>query len=160
MLRVSGANHCPARQNSYMLRVLWGDSMPETKQENAKPFDPFEPFRGMRDAYLDAMSKTMIDAVNTEGYAQATGAMLDYYLSASAPFREALEKSMVQALQQLSLPSRQELAALAERFTNLEMRVDDLDAKLDRILNAITAIRQAQETQPQPKRERAAGNRR
>ncbi len=130
--------------------------MPETKDEN-KPFDPFEPFRGMRDAYLDAMSKTMIDAVNTENYAQATGAMLDYCLAASAPFREALEKSMVQALQQLSLPSRQEVAVLAERFTNLEMRVDDLDAKLDRILNLMTGLRAAQETEP-PKR--AAGHRR
>jgi hypothetical protein len=69
--------------------------MPETKDEKAKPFDPLDSFRGMRDAYLDAMSKTMIEAVNTEGYAQATGAMLDYYLTASAPFREALEKSML-----------------------------------------------------------------
>jgi polyhydroxyalkanoate synthesis regulator phasin len=134
--------------------------MPEAKEENAKQFDPFERFRGMRDAYLDAMSKTMVEAVNTDNYAQATGAMLDYYLSASAPFREAMEKSTAQALQQLSLPSRQELAALAERFTNLEMRVDDLDAKLDRILNVITAIRQAQETAPRPKPARVAGNRR
>lgn len=143
-----------------MLPVFRGESMPETKEENAKPFDPFEPFRGMRDAYLDAMSKTMIDAVNTEGYAQATGTMLDYFLTASAPFRDALEKSMVQALQQLSLPSRQELAALAERFTNLEMRADDLDAKLDSILNVMTAIRQAQETAPQPRRAGATRNHR
>ena len=128
--------------------------MPEIKDES-KPFDPFASFRGMRDAYLDAMSKTMIDAVNTESYAQASGAMLDYCLGASAPFREALEKSMVQALQQLSLPSRQELAALAERFTNLEMRVDDLDAKLDRILNVVTGLRQDQETE-QPGRAAAS----
>lgn len=139
-----------------MLRLLRGEFMAEIKEE-PKPFDPFEPFRGMRDAYLDAMSKSMIDAVNTESYAQASGAMLDYCLSASAPFREALEKSMVQALQQLSLPSRQELAALAERFTNLEMRMDDLDAKLDRVLSVMTGLRQGQETD-QPRR--AAGNRR
>jgi hypothetical protein len=107
--------------------------MGEGKEERAKSFDPYEPLRGMRDAYLDAMAKSMVEAVNTEGYAQATGAMLDNYLTASAPFREALEKSMVQALQQLSLPSRQEIAVLADRFTNLEMRLDDLDAKLDQI---------------------------
>lgn len=117
--------------------------MPETKEDGAKPFDPFEPFRGMRDAYLDAMSKVMIDAVNTEGYAQTTGAMLDYCLTASAPFREALEKAMTQALLQLSLPSRQEVAALAERFTNVEMRLDDLDAKMDRILKAVAAPKEA-----------------
>jgi hypothetical protein len=44
-----------------------------------------------------------------------------------------MEKSMLQVLQQLSLPSRQDFTALADRFTNLEMRLDDMDAKLDRI---------------------------
>ncbi len=133
--------------------------MAEPREENSKLFDPFEPFRGMRDAYLDAMSKTMIDAVNTESYAQATGAMLDYCLTASAPFRETLEKSMVQALQQLSLPSRQEVAALAERFTNVEMRLDDLDAKVDRLLNAISELKQAPRTGMPPKQTRPAAKR-
>ena len=108
----------------------------------------------MRDTYLDAMSKTMIEAVNTESYAQATGAMLDYCLSASAPFRDALDKSMVQALQQLSLPSRQEVAALAERFTNVEMRLDDLDAKIDRLFGAIATLKQEQDPGPEPKQAR------
>jgi hypothetical protein len=132
--------------------------MAEPTDENTRPFDPFESFRGVRDAYLDAMSKTMIDAVNTESYAQATGAMLDYYLRASAPFRETLEKSVAQALQQLSLPSRQEVAALAERFTNVEMRLDDLDAKMDRLLNAIAGMKQADAGQPS-KRTRPAPKR-
>jgi len=126
--------------------------MPETKDENKKAFDPFESFRGMRDAYLDAMSKTMVETVNTESYAQASGAMLDYCLSASAPFREALDKSMVQTLQQLSLPTRQEFATLAERFTNVEMRLDDLDAKLDQVLVAITTLKNERDAKPEPAR--------
>jgi hypothetical protein len=130
--------------------------MPETRGNGAKAFDPFEPFRGVRDAYLDAMSKAMIDAVNTENYAQATGAMLDYCLTASAPFREALDKAMVQALMQLSLPSRQEVAALAERFTHVEMRLDDLDAKADQILHAIAALSEARSAGKEPKQAPAA----
>jgi hypothetical protein len=126
--------------------------MPETKDENKKAFDPFESFRGMRDAYLDAMSKTMVETVNTESYAQASGAMLDYCLSASAPFREALDKSMAQTLQQLSLPTRQEFATLAERFTNVEMRLDDLDAKLDQVLAAITTLKNGRDAKPEPAR--------
>ena len=106
----------------------------------SKTFDPFEKLREMRDAYLDATSKTMIDAVNSEAYAQASGAMLENYLTASAPFRAALEKSMIQALEQLSLPSRQEVAVLAERFTNVEMRLDDIDARLDEIVKLCTSL--------------------
>ncbi len=102
--------------------------------QEATAVDPFEAFRKMRDTYVEGMSKVMIDAVNTEQYAQATGAMLNNYLTLSAPFREALDKAMIMALEQFSLPSRQQVTALAERFTDFEMRLDDLDAKLDRII--------------------------
>lgn len=115
--------------------------MAEVKTGDTRSYDPFEAFRGMRDAYLDSLSKAMIDVVNTEGYAQATGAMLDCYLSASAPFRDALEKTMLQTMQQLSLPSRQEVANLAERFTNVEMRLDDIQAKLDHLAGELAATR-------------------
>jgi hypothetical protein len=107
--------------------------MSEDQAEKPKPKDPTEMFRGMRDAYLDSMAKAMVDVVNTEGYAEATGAMLNNSLTMTAPFREAMEKSMQQVLQQLSLPSRQDIVALSERFTNQEMRLDDIDAKLDRM---------------------------
>ena len=119
------------------------------EQENSsKSFDPLESFRAVRDAWLDSMAKSMVDAVNTDAYAQATGSMLEGYLSAAAPMREAVDKSMTQALQQLSLPSRQELAALAERFTNVEMRLDDMDAKLDRIVEALGQLSPAREVAP------------
>jgi len=111
------------------------------ENENTKPVDPFESLRGMRDNYLDAMSKVMMNAVNSEEYAQATGAMLNSALVASAPFREALDKAMAAALQQSSMPSRQEVAALAGRFTNIEMRLDDMEAKLDRIIELCSAAR-------------------
>lgn len=124
--------------------------MAETK-DGERTYDPFEPFREMRDAYLESLSKTMIDVVNTEGYAQATGAMLNYYLTASSSFREALEKTMLQALQQLSLPSRQEVANLAERFTNVEMRLDDMDAKLDTLVKEIALLREPELTASQSK---------
>jgi len=107
--------------------------MSETQEKTSKTYDPFEPFRTIRDTYLDVMAKAMVEAVNSEAYAQATGTMLEGYLTAMAPFRETLDKSMLQTLQQLEMPSRQEVAALAERFTNVEMRLDDMDAKLDAI---------------------------
>ncbi|HEV2279249.1 MAG TPA: hypothetical protein VGS02_13790, partial [Acidobacteriaceae bacterium] len=73
--------------------------MSETQEKNSAAADPFEPFRAMRDSYLEAMAKSMVDAVNSEAYAQATGTMLESYMAAAAPFREAMDKSMKQALQ-------------------------------------------------------------
>lgn len=127
------------------------------KEQDAKPVDPFEALRGMRDAYLDSMSKVMVSAVNSEEYAQATGALLDGYLTLTAPAREALDKAMLQALEQFSLPSRQQVAVLAERLTNIEMRCDDMDAKLDQILEQLRSNPAAETAAPSPT-QRAGAN--
>jgi len=116
--------------------------------KGAKQFDPMEPWRGVRDVYLDAWAKTMVDMVNTEAYAQATGTILDTYLTVSTPFREAVEKAMLKTLEQLAMPSRADVVSIAERMTNIEMRLDDLDAKLDVIRNLITPARSASRSEP------------
>lgn len=107
--------------------------MADQQTTNAKDYDPVGAFREMRDNYLDAWAKAMVETVNTDAYAKASGMLLDTYLSASSPFREVLEKTMLQALQQLSMPSRADFVSLAERLTHIEMKVDDLDAGLERI---------------------------
>jgi len=108
--------------------------MADQARNDNKPFDPMEPWRGMRDAYLDTWAKTMVEMVNSEAYSQATGAMLDTYLTVSAPFREAVEKAMLKTLEQLAMPTRNDVISIAERMTNIEMRLDDLDAKIDTLL--------------------------
>jgi polyhydroxyalkanoic acid synthase PhaR subunit len=107
--------------------------------EDSNPFDPFEAWRKMQEANMDAWAKAMVQAVNAESYAKATGAMLDAYLAASGPFREAIEKTMRQAMQQLSIPTRDDFVSLAERMTNIELRLDDMDAKIDRIERLLMA---------------------
>src|SRR5437016_4712457 len=98
---------------------------------DTNPLDPFGTMRAMRDTYMDAWSKMMLDLVGSEEYANATGRMLDTYLSVSQPFRQALEATMTQVLAQLNMPTRGEITSLAERLTNIEFRLDDLDAKID-----------------------------
>ena len=116
--------------------------------KGAKPFNPMEPLRGVRDVYLDAWAKSMVDMVNTDAYAQATGTILDTYLTVSTPFREAVEKAMLKTLEQLAMPSRADVVSIAERMTNIEMRLDDLDAKLDVIRNLIASAGRASRMEP------------
>jgi polyhydroxyalkanoate synthesis regulator phasin len=101
------------------------------QSEQPNPFDPTGMFKSMRDAGMDAWSKMMIQMVNSETYAQATGKMLDAWLTGSAPFRKMIESTMTQALTQLNMPTRTDIISLAERLTHIEMRLDDLEAKLD-----------------------------
>jgi polyhydroxyalkanoate synthesis regulator phasin len=104
--------------------------MGQTPQDT-NPFDPFGTMRAMRDTYVDAWSKMMLDLVSSQEYADVTGRMLDTYLTASAPFRQAIQATMTQVLTELNLPTRSDVTSLAERLTNIEFRLDDLDARLD-----------------------------
>ena|SRR6185369_13230790 len=110
-----------------------------SQQNDNNPFDPFGSWRTLRDANIDTWSKLMIETVNSEEYAKAMGAALDAYLTTSAPFREGMEKAMSQVLMMLNMPTRTDLISLAERLTNIEMRLDDLDAKIDALHSAPTS---------------------
>ncbi len=114
--------------------------MSEAKKDGNNAYDPFEAWRGIRNATMDVWAKAMIEAVNSEEYAKASGLMLDSYLTASIPLRETLEKSMGQVLQQMNMPTRADMTSLAERLTQVEMRLDDLDAKLDEVITKLTPV--------------------
>jgi hypothetical protein len=104
------------------------------------PFDPFSFWRTTQNASLESWSKAMIELVNTEAYAEATGRILDSYLAASVPMRKVVEQAMAQVLGQVNMPTRAEVLSLAERMTNIEMRLDDLDARFDEIQRTLMQI--------------------
>jgi polyhydroxyalkanoic acid synthase PhaR subunit len=107
-------------------------------QNNGPDFsDPFGAWRSLRDANLDALAKSMATMVNTDAFSKAIGMQLDSYLAVSAPFQKAVEQYMEAYLAQLRMPSRSELISMAQRLTNIELRIDDMDARLDEILEAV-----------------------
>jgi hypothetical protein len=102
--------------------------------------DPFGSLRAMRDANLESWSKMMIDLVNSDEYSQATSQWLDTYVTMSQPLQRIIDMTMTQVLTGLNMPLRTDVTSLAERLTNIEMRLDDQDAKLDNILSALQAL--------------------
>jgi len=97
------------------------------------PFDPTGMLKTMRDSNMESWSKMMIQLVNTDAYSQATGKILDTWLSSSAPFRKMIETIMTQVLTNLNMPNRGDVVGLAERLVNIEMRLDDMEARLEEI---------------------------
>ncbi len=104
--------------------------MSQAPTEGMGLLDPFGFWKTARDSNLEAWSKFMIDLVNSDEYAQATGLALEQALATSQPVRDATEKTMTQTLSLLNMPSRAEVISLAERLVNVEMLLDDMDAKL------------------------------
>jgi len=113
--------------------------MTNSKTEGFDPTDPVGTWRTIRDANLDAWAKGMATMVNTETFSKALGAQLDTMLAASAPMQKMVSQYMEAYLAQANMPSRAEVISLAQRMTNIEMRLDDMDARLDDIFHAIRA---------------------
>ena len=102
--------------------------------------DPLEQWRELRDTYMDIWAKASGEAVNSDAYAQATGAMLEAFLTTSSPYRDAQKKAMISALEQCNMPSRDDYVRLAERMGNLELLLDDMDAKLRQIYHVVVKV--------------------
>jgi len=64
-------------------------------------------------------------------------------MEATKLMRQQMKVSMEQSLQQMNLPSRSQVVSLAERLTHVEMRVDDIEAKLDECLDLLQAIQRS-----------------
>jgi len=127
------------------------------ESESTNPLDPFgamntmweanlKNWKSMRDTSLENWSKIMIDMVNSDEYSQASGQWLDTYLSMSQPMKRIIDMTMTQVLTALNMPMRTDVINLAERLTNIEMRMDDQDAKLDDILRNMQTISASNQT--------------
>jgi BMFP domain-containing protein YqiC len=68
------------------------------------------------------------------------GQQLESSLDALTLVRRQVNELMEQYLQSMSLPTRGEVLSLAERLVKIEMRLDDLDAKLDEALDYLKAL--------------------
>jgi hypothetical protein len=119
-------------------------SQPPDKGNAVSPFDPLGFWRTTQDSALDTWSKSLVELVNSEPYAEATARMLDSYLSVSVPMRKLLSQTMEQTLSQFNMPTRTEVVSLAERMTNIEMRLDDMDARMADILRLLKSVASAQ----------------
>jgi hypothetical protein len=101
--------------------------------------DPFAQVVQFYDAWAKSWSDVMSQTVASKGFADSMGQQLEGSLDALTLARRQMGELMEQYLRQLNLPTRREVISMAERLTKIEMAVDDLDAKLDEVLDLLQA---------------------
>jgi len=111
------------------------DATPETEAA--------ESLKKMQGIWLDGWSKMLGEGVQTPEYGKMMGQWMETWMSTGGSVRQQLEQTTEHYLEQMSLPSRKELSSVAKRITNLEMKLDDLDAKMDQVVAYIGAMSQA-----------------
>ena len=103
-------------------------------------FDPFSQWQTVRDRGMESWSKMMTEFVHSDEYAAASAQWLDTYLALSKSFQNLMDEAMTQTLSQYKVPSTDDLTRLAERLWNVELKLDDLDARMDQVLGLLNEL--------------------
>jgi uncharacterized protein Yka (UPF0111/DUF47 family) len=106
-------------------------------------FDPFGPYIQFTDSWVKSWSDVLSKTVASPEVAETMGQQLEVMLEAGKLMRQQTRLLMEQVMDQTNLPSRDQVVSLAERLTHVEMRVDDIEAKVDESLDLLKAIQAA-----------------
>lgn len=109
--------------------------------EPPKTNDPFSQMLQFYDDWTKTWAGAMSQMVSSKPVADAMAQQMETNLGAIGLMRRQMGEMMEQTLQQMNLPSRKEVLGLAERLTQIEMRLDDLEAKLDEALDLLKVKR-------------------
>jgi hypothetical protein len=98
-----------------------------------KGFDLFQTMTGTRDSFMEDFARIVLSLTSTGAYQRANAAFAKPALLATAVLREKREAAMSELLAFFNIPSRDELLALSQRLTRIEMTLDDLGAGMDQL---------------------------
>jgi polyhydroxyalkanoic acid synthase PhaR subunit len=102
---------------------------PEKPQSEARPLDPFELWRQIYESNERAWNAVLERTINNAGFAESTGKILETFLAAQKTVRD----NMRIYLEQINLPTREDIRRLGELIVSLEEKVDQLDDRLSSI---------------------------
>lgn len=117
--------------------------MTDTNEHNSDP-NPFGPFVRMADLWMNAWSEVLGRTVASRPFAEAMGRQMDFTLEMTKLLRQQTRTAVEFTLQQMGVPTGEQVVSLAERFTHIEMRLDDIEAKVDEALDALKAVNREQ----------------
>lgn len=89
------------------------------------------------DQWIDMWSRALGQAMNTEGYAQMMGRSLDQWLVTQGPAKRAAEQAIDQALEVLNVASRRQLTSVAKQVVELEERLERIEDGISAILKRL-----------------------
>ena len=106
-------------------------------EEKSSEIDPFAQMIQFYDNMSKSWAKAMTDTVTSESFAKSMAEQMESGMEVFSQMRRQMGDVMEKYLEQMNLPTRKEVVNVAERLTRLEMAIDDLDAKLDQVLDKL-----------------------
>jgi SMC interacting uncharacterized protein involved in chromosome segregation len=99
--------------------------------------DPFSQMVQFYDDWTKTWAGAASEMASSKSFADSMAQQLESTLSTTQLMRRQMSEIMEQSLQQMSLPSRKQVLSIAELMTSIEMRLDDMEAKLDEMVDLL-----------------------
>lgn len=94
-------------------------------------FNPIQVLRERRDGVLNVLAEVTLRVTSSRPYFVISSALSRPALLATALSRKLTTKATSQFLAQMNMPSREDVLALSQRLTRMEMVLDDISAAMD-----------------------------
>lgn len=101
-----------------------------------------EKVRGVRDSAMEDLAKVTLAWTSSDTFQTINAVISKPALLTAAMVRKATESAMADVLARFNLPSREDVLALSQRLTRIEMTLDDLGATMDQLRRASAPARQ------------------
>jgi polyhydroxyalkanoic acid synthase PhaR subunit len=111
---------------------------------------PEDPLRAMRQAYdqaVEGWSKAMEQMVSSEEFASASGQFLKHYVG----MQESLRTASQATAESLHLPTRDDIARVAQLVINVERKVDEVSDAAHDVAERLAAVEARLEELARPK---------
>lgn len=95
--------------------------------------NPVSLWRSFYHKNTEFWTQRMAEIVQTDVVARALQIHLNNYLTSSEPFRKIVEQYMEFLLVNFNMPSREEVARLAQQVDNVDARLNEIDSKAQHI---------------------------
>jgi hypothetical protein len=92
--------------------------------------------RTVRDSAMEDLAKVTLAWTSSDTFQTINAAISKPALLTTAILRKATESALADVLARLNLPSREDVLALSQRLTRIEMTLDDLGAGMDQLRRA------------------------
>ena len=125
-------------------------------KESEQGFDPIKMLRERRDGLLNVLAEVTLRVTSSRPYFVISSALSRPALLATALSRKLTAAATSQLLAQMNMPSREDVLALSQRLTRMEMVLDDISAAMDASAT-VTASGKSRVRPPQPRREADSG---
>ncbi len=117
------------------------EALTRALQPGANSANVLAQWKKFMDEVVEAWSKVIEEAMETEAFAAAMGRTLDQYLNTVGPLRKSLQSGSEEFLRTMNIPSRKQITGLASEMVSMDARLEAIEEWIEGLGEELSSLR-------------------